>query len=272
MRKAVFMDYNGTIIREGGKEMEEILARICRGSDLHTPEEAVNYWYRNLGIMEQKYYGENFISEEEIVTALLRQCREEIHLQDNPEEFKELFRGYWANAPVFEDAEIFIKSCPLPVYVLTNNSVPYVKRCLDRSHLKPAGIITADMARAYKPHREVFLKALEISGCRPEEVIHVGDSLESDVKGARSVGITPVLVDRRGKHEGGGLSVRKDINGAPGTFRGTYTSSTLAASSRYFRIVRCCGQRSSHLPHWMQSEGLPFFSVSCLKRRRTFRI
>ena len=202
MRKAVFMDYNGTIIREGGKEMEEILARICRGSDLHTPEEAVNYWYRNLGIMEQKYYGENFISEEEIVTALLRQCREDIHLQDNPEEFKELFRGYWANAPVFEDAEIFIKSCPLPIYVLTNNSVPYVKRCLDRSHLKPAGIITADMARAYKPHREVFLKALEISGCRPEEVIHVGDSLESDVKGARSAGITPVLVDRRGKHEG----------------------------------------------------------------------
>lgn len=31
-------------------------------------------------------------------------------------------------------------------------------------------------------------------------VIHVGDHLEADVNGARAVGITPVLIDRYGRH------------------------------------------------------------------------
>lgn len=211
MIKAVFMDYNGTIIREGGREMEEIISRICRHSDIHTVPEVLEYWYSRLGAMEQKCYGENFISEDEIVTVLLEQCREEIHLEENMEELHELFRAYWGNAPVFEDAEEFLKKCTLPVYVLTNNSVPYVERCLGRNGLRPAGIITADMTRAYKPHREVFLEALRVSGCGPDEVVHVGDSWDSDVKGAQAAGITPVLLDRRGKYAEADCAVVRNL-------------------------------------------------------------
>jgi putative hydrolase of the HAD superfamily len=52
------------------------------------------------------------------------------------------------------------------------------------------------MVRAYKPHRELFEKALEISGCSADEVMHIGDSYISDVPGAREAGITPVLIQR----------------------------------------------------------------------------
>ena len=50
--------------------------------------------------------------------------------------------------------------------------------------------------RAYKPHKELFEYALKVCGCNAEEVIHIGDSIASDVKGALTAGITPILIDR----------------------------------------------------------------------------
>lgn len=47
-----------------------------------------------------------------------------------------------------------------------------------------------------KPHPGIFQAALEGAGVEPERAMHVGDSLLSDVEGARSVGITPVIIDR----------------------------------------------------------------------------
>ena len=54
------------------------------------------------------------------------------------------------------------------------------------------------MVKAYKPHREIFEKALEFSGYAPHEVIHIGDSVISDVNGAFDTGIIPCLFDRSG--------------------------------------------------------------------------
>ena len=51
-----------------------------------------------------------------------------------------------------------------------------------------------------KPHPPIFLAALERAGAEPQEAVHVGDQLTSDVEGARGVGINPVLIDRDGIH------------------------------------------------------------------------
>lgn len=47
-----------------------------------------------------------------------------------------------------------------------------------------------------KPQPEIFQMALDRVGARPEETLHVGDHYYADVMGARSIGITPILVDR----------------------------------------------------------------------------
>jgi len=48
-----------------------------------------------------------------------------------------------------------------------------------------------------KPHPGIFEHALEVMAVAPAEAIHVGDSYAADIVGARRVGITPVLIDRR---------------------------------------------------------------------------
>ncbi len=49
-----------------------------------------------------------------------------------------------------------------------------------------------------KPHRKIFDLALEGAGVDPGHALHVGDSLSSDVNGARSAGLIPVMIDRNG--------------------------------------------------------------------------
>jgi putative hydrolase of the HAD superfamily len=51
-----------------------------------------------------------------------------------------------------------------------------------------------------KPHPEIFKHALQEAGVRPEEAMHVGDHLDADVAGARSIGISAVLIDRRERY------------------------------------------------------------------------
>jgi putative hydrolase of the HAD superfamily len=51
-----------------------------------------------------------------------------------------------------------------------------------------------------KPDPRIFKAALERAGADPGATVHVGDQPVNDVAGARSAGITPVLIDRFGRH------------------------------------------------------------------------
>jgi putative hydrolase of the HAD superfamily len=48
-----------------------------------------------------------------------------------------------------------------------------------------------------KPHAGIFEHALEQMVVAPARAMHVGDNYQADVIGARKLGITPVLIDRR---------------------------------------------------------------------------
>ena len=53
--------------------------------------------------------------------------------------------------------------------------------------------------RVAKPDARIFQAALARAGVPASAAVHVGDSVEADVAGARAVGITPVLIDRYGR-------------------------------------------------------------------------
>ena len=60
------------------------------------------------------------------------------------------------------------------------------------------GVVTSAGAGARKPDPAIFRAALAVAGCEPAEALHVGDTPEEDVAGARAAGIPAVLLDRRG--------------------------------------------------------------------------
>lgn len=62
-------------------------------------------------------------------------------------------------------------------------------------------IVISTHAGAAKPQGAIFTQALARHGFRPEDTLHVGDSLHADVAGAQSIGMIPVLVDRKATTE-----------------------------------------------------------------------
>jgi putative hydrolase of the HAD superfamily len=70
------------------------------------------------------------------------------------------------------------------------------------------GVVTSADAGAAKPDPAVFRKALELAGVDGTGAVHVGDSLDNDVAGARALGLRAILVQRQGEPPPGVESVR----------------------------------------------------------------
>jgi putative hydrolase of the HAD superfamily len=60
------------------------------------------------------------------------------------------------------------------------------------------GAVSSAEAGARKPDPAIFDAALALVGCEPAEALHVGDTREEDLDGARAAGIRALLLDRRG--------------------------------------------------------------------------
>ena len=57
-------------------------------------------------------------------------------------------------------------------------------------------IVASTHAGAAKPEPSIFQHALSAHGLKPQEALHIGDSYDMDVVGARNAGLTPVLINR----------------------------------------------------------------------------
>ena len=214
MVKAVFIDYMGTTVDEHSPEMAEIVRRICKSSSLHDPRQVQRFILDVRRRYEADSCLETYLTQDEIVDRLISDMAGQIGLTDEPSALRGLIQSHWVNASVFPDARVFFDRCPVPVYIITNIGLPYMERALRHNGLKAAGVVSADTARAYKPHREIFDEALRISGCTPGEAVHIGDSYDTDVVGARGVGIRPVLLLRGRARQHDGVDAADDLGQA----------------------------------------------------------
>lgn len=56
--------------------------------------------------------------------------------------------------------------------------------------------------KSAKPDPHIFEYTLKRVGVSAEETVHVGDTYEADIVGAKNVGIRPILIDREGLFQG----------------------------------------------------------------------
>ena len=69
-------------------------------------------------------------------------------------------------------------------------------------------VVTSAVVGAAKPDTRIFEAGLAAAACDAGAAIHVGDSLENDVAGARAAGIRPLLLARDG---GGDLRTLAEV-------------------------------------------------------------
>jgi putative hydrolase of the HAD superfamily len=131
------------------------------------------------------------------------------------------FGERWAKVPFFEP--LYERFAQPDVWRIYNDVIPTLDGLVQRG-IKVAAISNWDerlapLLRALrldgyfqatvisseigfqKPSPVIFQNALDQLGLRAESVLHVGDSLQEDVQGARAAGLRAVLLDRHGEKQ-----------------------------------------------------------------------
>lgn len=88
---------------------------------------------------------------------------------------------------------------------------------LEQTGLAPlldGAVTSAEHGRA-KPDPSILARGLELAGAAPAEAVHVGDSAEHDVAGARAAGIEPLLLVRTAA-TARGLPAPAEVAASPG--------------------------------------------------------
>lgn len=199
MVKAIFIDFYGTVVFEDGENVGKISNVIYETGQAESASQVGSYWWDVFKTLFENSYGENFRTQRELETqSLVDTIRHFGSSEDGVKLSNEMFE-YWVKPPIFEEAKQFFKECPVPIYIVSNIDREDILEAIRYHGLTPQDVFTSEDAKSYKPRKELFEFALKSTGLSAEEVVHIGDSLSSDIKGASAVGIDAIWINRSDK-------------------------------------------------------------------------
>jgi 2-haloacid dehalogenase/putative hydrolase of the HAD superfamily len=99
----------------------------------------------------------------------------------------------------------------VPICVVSNIDTGDLEAVVAHHELDLPNRVTSEDVRSYKPRPEIYLSALDRLGLPAADVLHVGDSLTSDVAGANSLGIPVAWVNRRRRQPPPGVQIDYEI-------------------------------------------------------------
>jgi len=198
--KAFFVDFYGTVVHEDGEVIKKITKIICETGKGENPSDIDFFWWKDFQTMFMNSYGDSFETQRMLEEKSLVHTLVQFNSNANAKELSEMMFAHWVKPPIFEDSKEFFEKSNLPIYIVSNIDTADILQAISYHDLHPAGVFTSEDAKSYKPRKELFELALKRTGLKADEVIHIGDSVSSDVNGAAGVGIRALWLNRSGKN------------------------------------------------------------------------
>jgi len=198
--KALFLDFYGAIIHEDGAVIKIVSQRIFDTGIVENKLAIGAFWWNEFQKMCMNSYGENFQTQRAIEYQSLVNTLDNFNSSADAVELSEFMFEQWIKPTIFEESKEFFEKSILPIYIVSNIDKDDILKAIEYHELKPTGIFTSEDAKAYKPRKELFELALKSTGLSPKEVVHIGDSMSSDIKGASELGIEAIWVNRSNKN------------------------------------------------------------------------
>lgn len=205
MIKAIFVDFYGTLVHEDGAVIERVSQEIYDTGIVEDKSQIGAYWWKEFQTAFLNSFGENFQTQRKLEYDSVKKTIEYFNSSADAEKLSNMMFEHWIAPPIFEETKAFFESAALPIYVVSNIDRKDVLKAIDFHDLKPAGVFTSEDAKSYKPRKELFEMALAVTGLSCGEVVHIGDSLNSDMKGAAAAGIEGIWVNRSAKKAPDGI-------------------------------------------------------------------
>lgn len=201
MHKVIFLDFYGTLVHEDDEIISKISNTIYSVALAEcTPKEISRHWWRGFSAMCQTSFADRFQTQREIGILSLADTMRHFSADGNAEDLIQAQFEHWEKPSLYEDTLPFLnKWRSLPRLILSNIDKADVTAAVRYHGVQVNDILTSEDVRAYKPRPELFLEALKRCNANPENVIHIGDSYASDVRGAGALGIRTIWLNRLGK-------------------------------------------------------------------------
>lgn len=193
----IFLDFYGTVASGDRAAVVAICARVVQDLNLPLRDEdlAVAWGHRYFAAIESSH-PDSFRSLAELERDTLIETVSAHGQRVNAAPYIEMLNAYLARPPLFDEVREVLGGLKTPVCIVSNADERELLAAIEHLGLAFEGVITSERARSYKPDTQIFRAALELTGWAPERVIHVGDSLHSDVGGARKLGIRTAWINR----------------------------------------------------------------------------
>lgn len=196
MIKAVFLDFYGTVVHEDGEVIKEITRIIMKTGKVDDKSQIGAFWWNEFQTMFMNSYGSAFEKQRTLEYKSLEKTLTRFQSDASAAELSEKMFAHWVKPPIFDESKEFFETCPVPIFIVSNIDTADIMSALQYHGLNPAGVFTSEDAKSYKPRKELFQLALSSVKLGADEVVHIGDSLSSDVKGASALGIHTIWVNR----------------------------------------------------------------------------
>lgn len=194
---AVFVDFYGTLSAGDRRAVETACRRVVEAFGLTmTPGQFAVRWGERFFAMIDAGSRHRFRTLHECECASLQATLRGMVGPMDPEPFVRILKEYWSNPALHEDVPAWLDQLRLPICCVSNADTDDIQSAIQKHDLRFDAVVTSEDVRSYKPHGPIFLRAAEVMGVDPRRVMHVGDSLHSDVGGACRLGITTTWVNR----------------------------------------------------------------------------
>ncbi|MBK9121225.1 MAG: HAD family hydrolase [Phycisphaerales bacterium] len=196
----LFVDMYGTLAAGDRAAVEAVCARVVADTDLPlTPQDLAIRWGNRFFAAMERAQGPEFCTLFTLEARTLSETLAELGCSRAPEPYVDALRTYWRAPPFQPELEAFLADLPLPICMVSNADHDDLLAALAAGGIRAVGVVTSESARTYKPDPAIFEAALAETGWRRERVLHVGDSLHSDIAGARRAGLRSVWIHRTGR-------------------------------------------------------------------------
>lgn len=195
---AVLIDFYGTICAGDREAVRHACRRIVRSFDIDVSAEdfAILWGERFFNVIEDCNH-EAFRTLYECELLSLRETLSPlVHGDVDAAPYVADLEAYWRSAPIHQDAAEFLACVDVPTCCVSNADRKPLMTAIDNHGLRFDAVITSEDARCYKPDPAIFRLAAAALGVSPHRLMHIGDSLHSDVGGAAKLGITTTWLRR----------------------------------------------------------------------------
>lgn len=197
----VFLDFYGTLVGGDRAAVERCCRKVIDELGLSLSAEQLGVeWGRGYFALSETCNNGHFRTLYQIECDSLADTLEPIlGRRIDPRPYVTGLTDWLRNPPVFDETPLVLGELDrrgIATCLVSNADHGDLLAAMTHTGIRTSAVVSSESARSYKPDAGIWRSAFETTGWSPDRVWHVGDSLHSDIGGAKAIGLKTVWVCR----------------------------------------------------------------------------